>query len=130
MIKYLLLGVKDFICVKFQYSILNLTGMFLLKIQWNLTEPPWDQLLCSKYTGVWFIQVKLTKISYIRTLFKVQFKQDFCLFRVQFKQDFCLFRVQFKQDFCLFRVQFKQDFCLFRVWLKQVSLYMLFFINM
>ena len=34
----------------------------------------------------WFIQVKLTNISCVRTLFKVQFKQDFILSRVWFKQ--------------------------------------------
>jgi hypothetical protein len=32
----------------------------------------WNQLLCSQLTGVWFIQVKITKISYFGTLFKVQ----------------------------------------------------------
>ena len=32
------------------------------------------------------MQVKLTKISYIRTLFKVRFMQDFDLFRVGFRQ--------------------------------------------
>ena len=31
-------------------------------------EPPWGQLLCYKWTGVWLMQVKLTKISYIGTL--------------------------------------------------------------
>ena len=33
------------------------------------TELPWDcyLLLCSKLTGIWFIQVKLTKIFYIET---------------------------------------------------------------
>jgi hypothetical protein len=31
-----------------------------------------NQVLCLEYTGVWLKQVKLTKISYIRTLiFKV-----------------------------------------------------------
>ena len=46
------------------------------------------QLLCSEQTGVLFIQVKLTKISYIRTLFIVRFMhaQDSVLFRVQVRQ--------------------------------------------
>jgi hypothetical protein len=33
-----------------------------------------------------FIQVKLTKISCTRTLFKVRFIQDFGLYRVRFRQ--------------------------------------------
>ena len=33
-----------------------------------------------------FIQVKLTKVSCIRTLFNVWFLQDFGLFRVRFRQ--------------------------------------------
>jgi hypothetical protein len=49
-------------------------------------EPPWDQLLCTEKTGVWFLQVKLAKVSYIRTLFKVRFMQYFGLFRVRFRQ--------------------------------------------
>ena len=59
--------------------------------------------------GVRFIQVILTKIFDIGTLFKDQFTQDFGLFRVQLRQDFGLFRVQFRQDFGLFRVQCRQD---------------------
>ena len=35
------------------------------------TKLPWDRLLCSEMTGVWFIQVKLIKISFIGTLFIV-----------------------------------------------------------
>ena len=49
--------------------------------------PPWDQLLCSERTGNRLIQVKLTKISYIKTLFKVLFIQNFGLFRVRIWQD-------------------------------------------
>ena len=56
-----------------------------------------------------FIQVQLTKISYIVTLYKVQFIQDFGLFRVRLRQDLGIFRVQFIQDFGLFRVRFRQD---------------------
>ena len=40
------------------------------------TEPLWNQFYFSEYTGVHFMQVKLTKISYIGTLFKVMFIQD------------------------------------------------------
>ena len=69
--------------------------------------------------GVRFIQVILTKIFDIGTLFKDQFTQDFGLFRFQFRQDFGLFRVQFTQDSGLFRVQFTQDFGLFRVQFRQ-----------
>ena len=35
---------------------------------------------------MYIIQVKLTKLSYIDTLFKVWFIQDFILFRVRFRQ--------------------------------------------
>jgi len=49
-------------------------------------EPPWGQLLCYEWTGVWLMQVKLTKISYIETLCKVQFIQDSGLFRFRFRQ--------------------------------------------
>jgi hypothetical protein len=59
--------------------------------------------MCSVYT-----QVKLIMISYIGTLFQVQFIQDSTLFRVQFIQDSTLFRVQFIQDSTLFRVRFRQ----------------------
>ena len=42
--------------------------------------------MCSEYTGGQFIQVKLTKISYIGTLFKVRFIQDSGLSMVWFIQ--------------------------------------------
>ena len=42
--------------------------------------------MCSEYTGGQFIQVKLTKISYIGTLFKVWFIQDSGLSMVWFIQ--------------------------------------------
>jgi hypothetical protein len=74
--------------------------------------------MCSVYT-----QVKLIMISYIGTLFQVQFIQDSTLFRVQFIQDSTLFRVQFIQDSTLFRVQFIQDSTLFRVRFRQIPLY-------
>ena len=50
------------------------------------TEPFCYYLLCTEQTGVQFIQVKLTKISYIRTLFKDQFVQDYVLFKFLFRQ--------------------------------------------
>ena len=37
-------------------------------------------------TGVWFIQIKLTKISHIRTVLKALVLQDSVLFRVQLRQ--------------------------------------------
>ena len=43
-------------------------------------------LLCLEFTDVLFIQGKLTKIAYIGTYFKVQFKQDSILLRVRFRQ--------------------------------------------
>ena len=70
------------------------------------TEPFLDQLLCSVQTGVWFIQVKLTKISYIATKFKVRFIQDIGLSRVQIRQVF--FKVRFIQDVGLSWVQIRQ----------------------
>jgi hypothetical protein len=36
-------------------------------------KPPWDQLLCSEWVGVQFTLVKLSKISYIETLFNIQY---------------------------------------------------------
>ena len=48
------------------------------------------------------MQVKLTKISYIGTLFKVRFVQDSGLFSVRFVQDSGLFSVRFVQDSGLF----------------------------
>jgi hypothetical protein len=43
-------------------------------IQWKLSKPTIrDQLVCSQLAGVRFMQVKLTKISFIMTLFKVRF---------------------------------------------------------
>ena len=79
------------------------------------TEPLLDQLLCSVQTGVWFIQVKLTKISYIATKFKVRFKQDTGLSWVQIRQ--VLFKVRFIQDVGLSWVQIRQ--VLFKVWCIQ-----------
>jgi hypothetical protein len=46
------------------------------------TEPPWDHLIHSEQTGVWFIQVKLAKILCIGTLFIVWFMQDSGLFQI------------------------------------------------
>jgi hypothetical protein len=57
---------------------------------------------------VWFVQVKLTKISYIWTLFKVCFMQDYVLLRVQFR------RVAFYSGFGLDRFLFYSGFCLDR----------------
>ena len=88
-------------------------GAFSIKIIWvqlSLSKPN-----CLGTNCVRFIQVKLTKISYIGTLFNVRFIQDFDVFRVQFRQDFGVFRVQFIQDFGVFSVQFIQDFGVFRV---------------
>ena len=99
-------------------------GAFSIKIIWvqlSLSKPN-----CLGTNCVRFIQVKLTKISYIGTLFNVRFIQDFDVFRVQFIQDFDVFRVQFIQDFGVFRVQFRQDFGIFRVQFRQVSLYISF----
>ena len=45
------------------------------------TKLHWDQLLHLEWTGVWFIQVKLTYNFYIGTLFQVRFKQDSGLFQ-------------------------------------------------
>jgi hypothetical protein len=46
-----------------------------------------------KYTGVWFIQVKSTKVSYIGLYsFKVPFIQDSGLFRFQVYLGFCLYK--------------------------------------
>ena len=45
----------------------------------------WDQLMCLEQTGIWFIQYKLTKISYIGTLLNGQFILDSGLFKVQYR---------------------------------------------
>ena len=42
--------------------------------------------MCLEYTGVNFMQVKLTKIFFFETLFRFWFIQDFGLFRVWFRQ--------------------------------------------
>jgi hypothetical protein len=44
------------------------------------------QLLCSEETGLWYTQVKLTKISYFTTLFKYRFIQVSSLFKVWLRQ--------------------------------------------
>ena len=67
------------------------------------------------------MQIKLIRIYYIGTLYKVWFRQDSGLFRVRFRQDSGLFRVLFRQDSCLFRVRFRQDSGLFRVRFRQDS---------
>jgi hypothetical protein len=82
-------------------------------VQWVTVKPvyikhPFDELFCSEYADVLFIQVKLTKISYIGTWLKFVFIQVSVLFRVQFRQVSVLFRVQFIQVSVLFRVQFRQ----------------------
>ena len=70
---------------------------------------------CKQVFGNFIIQVKLTKISYIATLFKVWFIQDSVLFKVWFIQDSVLFKVWFIQDSVLFKVWFIQDSVLFKV---------------
>ena len=69
-------------------------GIFM-NIQWDMskhtmgyvkTKHPFDQLLCSEYTDVQSMQIKLTNISSIGILFKVWFIQDSGLFRVWFRQ--------------------------------------------
>jgi hypothetical protein len=94
------------------------------------------------------IEVKLTKISYVGTLFKVRLIQGTGLFRFwliqgtglfRFRliQGTSLFRVWLIQGTGLFRVQLIQGTSLFRVWLiqgtslfrvrfRQVSLYIIF----
>jgi len=75
-------------------------------------------------TGVWFIEVKLTTISYIGTflnLFKVWRIQDSGVSRVWFIQNSCLFRdlvytgFWFIQGFGLYRILVYSGFCLYRV---------------
>jgi hypothetical protein len=51
-------------------------------IQWKLFK----QNLMGTNFCVWFLQVKLTKMSYIGTLYQVQYIQDSCLFMVQLRQ--------------------------------------------
>ena len=46
------------------------------------TELSWDHLMCLEWTCICFIPVKLTKMSHIGTLFKVQFIQDFRTLKV------------------------------------------------
>jgi hypothetical protein len=46
------------------------------------TEPNWDQLLCAKNTVVRYIQVELTKISYLGMLFTVRFIRVYSGFSV------------------------------------------------
>jgi hypothetical protein len=79
--------------------------------------------MCLAYQGIQFIQNKFTKISYIGTLSKVWFMQDFCLFRVWFRQASLYIMVSYIGT--LSKVWFMQDFYLFRVWFRQVSLYIM-----
>jgi hypothetical protein len=88
-------------------------------VQWVSVKPvyikhPFDELFCSEYADVLFIQVKLTKISYIGTWLKFVFIQVSVLFRVQFRQVSVLFRVQFRQVSVLFRFLFYSGFSLSR----------------
>ena len=86
-------------------------------LQWNRSKP---NLLGTNFCA-----------SYIRTLSKGRFIQDFGLYRISVYSGFSLYRIsvytgfRFIQDFSLFRVQFIQDFGLFWVRFRQVSLYFL-----
>jgi hypothetical protein len=42
--------------------------------------------ICQNQTGVQFIQVKLTNISYIWILFKILLRQDYSSFKVRIRQ--------------------------------------------
>ena len=57
-----------------------------LQLSLSKLKPPWDQLLHSEQTGVQFIQVKLTKTSYIGTLFQVRLKQNSGLIKVRYRE--------------------------------------------
>jgi len=59
--------------------------------------------------GNFIIQVKLTKISYIATLFK------FGLYRILFYSKFGLYRILFYSKFGLYRILFYSKFVLFKV---------------
>jgi hypothetical protein len=63
---------------------LNLEKSISVKLVW--TEPHWDQLFSSEETCIQFIQVKLTKIFYIESWFKVRLIHDSGLFRVWLRQ--------------------------------------------
>ena len=67
-------------------EILQIKSFKLYTVKPVQTAAPCDQLLCSERIGIWFLQVKLTKISYIGTSYKVKFVQDSVLFWVQFGQ--------------------------------------------
>jgi hypothetical protein len=57
--------------------------MVHLIIQWNLSKPNHlGTSLCVQKTGVWFIQVKITKIFYIKTVSQVRFIHGSGLLRV------------------------------------------------
>jgi hypothetical protein len=57
-------------------------------IQYKYSETCLNQPFCLEKTGVHFIQVKSTTISFIRNLFYVRFIQDSGLFKVWFRQVF------------------------------------------
>ena len=64
------------------------------------------------------MQVKLTAISYIGTLFKVWFRQDFVLSKVWFRQ---VKLTNINYIGTLFKVWYMQDSVLSRVWFKHVK---------
>ena len=98
-----------------------------MHVNWIWSKTDLDKLLCSELTG-WFIQVKLTKISYTETLFKFQFIQvkltKISYIRTLFKFQFIqvkLTKISYTET--LFKFQFIQDSGLFTVRFRRVSLY-------
>ena len=70
----------------------------------------------SPQTGVWFIQVKLTNISFIRTLFKVSFIQGsvytgFCFIQGSVYTGFCFIQGSVYTGFCFIQGSVYTGFC-------------------
>ena len=79
------------------------------------TEPPWNYLFCSESTGVWFIQVKLTKISTLGldlNLYRILIYSGFCLYRISIYSGFSLYRILIYSGFSLYRILIYSGFSL------------------
>ena len=69
---------------------------------------------------IWFIHVELTKMSYIGTLFKIQFIQDSVYTGFQFIQGsvysgFSLYRISVYSGYSLYRISVYSGFSLYRI---------------
>ena len=93
------LYMKDGSRYRYLVGIGDCQFVVLLNIQLNMSKP---NILMTIFCvcNRWFIHVKLTKISYIGTLFNVRFIQDSSLFSL----DTVPWFVMFRQELCIWMV--------------------------